>query len=339
MGITERKSVFLRWGLRISMMALLGFTVLLIAFEWYNPMGLIYSPGKPNQVKTFRMKMSGGETKQQVQTFNNIGCLGEAYSDTITRPKVFFMGSSTTLNCMVPWATQWVAQAMQGSPYWYNNAGVDGTGVRYWLDMLHAIAPYSPHYIVVLYAPRKSKSMASAKKSAWPGLKALKQLAFVQSVLIPYVYALRANRQQEGYAMVDWRSLPYAKGSAEALDTTYIQQSLTEAEILMDSIQAIGAIPVFIAQPTPFGNYEEAGIRVGDFALAPKEIARHTAMAQGLQAICQERGTPFINGEQFPKTFQYYLDLSHFNEVGNKAFGAFIRDSLHLILEKKFPVK
>ncbi|MBU3677244.1 MAG: hypothetical protein FGM54_08730 [Chitinophagaceae bacterium] len=339
MGINKHKQGFLGWSLRMLMWASLGFVVLVFAFEWHNPLGLRYSPGKPNQVKSYRMKMLGGVLKQQVQTFNNIGCLGENYSDTITRPKVFFIGSSTTLNSMVPWDSQWSAQAMHGLPYWFNNAGVDGSGVGYWMKMLQSISAYSPNYIVVLYAPRKSKSSASPESTHWPMLNKLKELAFVQSVLIPYAYSLRANKKQEGYAVVDWRRLPSAKDSAEAIDTAYIQHSLKEAELLIDSIQAIGAIPVFIAQPTPFGNYEEDGIRVGNLALAPKEIALHTALAQGLQAICASRGMPFINGEQFPKTFRNYLDLSHFNEAGNKAFGAFIRDSLQAILAKKFPVK
>jgi hypothetical protein len=193
----QNKQGFVRWSLRMLMLALLGLLVLTLAFEWYNPLGLLNSPGKPNQLKTFRMTVSGGEVKKQIQRFNNIGCLGENYADSITRPKVFFIGSSTTLNSLVPWASQWPVQLMRHCPYWFNNAGVDGSGVLFWKHMLASMAQYSPNYIVVLYSPRKSKVLDASELRSWWIWNRLKTLAFVRSVLIPYTYALRANKKQE----------------------------------------------------------------------------------------------------------------------------------------------
>lgn len=332
MGKTNELKQLGTWLARMLGFMMLAFVVLLLAFEVYNPYAWRMGPGKPNSVREFRVQSSSGLEKKQVQAFNNIGCLGEPFRESDQRKRVFFIGSSTTLNSLMPFEHQWPTVAMKGASCWFNNAGIDGSGVREWIALLAVLQAYKPDVVVVLYSPRKQKSDTLSQAPRGGYVAQLKRLAFIQSMLVPYVYSLRASEQQEGHRMIDWHTLPYRTKPVDPLDEGMLAGQIRQANRLIEEIQRLGARPIIIAQPTPFGQYTEEGIRVGDLIMSHETQAYEHALADGLEAICQQKQIAFLHCRNFPKTFRYYYDLTHFNWEGNRAFGLYVRDSLHYFI-------
>ena len=325
---TRGKNTFYGWFLGIIGWGVLFVISLWVAFELYNPYAWNKRAGKPYQTVRWVNPGIVGIPNNIFVQYNNIGCVGPHYEAETDTDRIFFVGSSTTKNALTPFDKQWMSVAMRGIPAWYNSVGVNGTSAREWTEMVLSLKAYKPKYIVVLFAVGKQKKPPRLWREPFTRLSWLRETALMKSLVLPFVESLRNGNKDNDMKIVRWREIPERTQPDKMVDTLHVTTMIKEASWLIDEIRNIGATPILISQPTPFGQYMADGRDVGKMVDSDYIDGIYKQLSMRLKILCLQKEVNFIDGYTFPKSFEYYYDIEHFNIHGNIQFGEYIHDSL-----------
>ncbi len=319
---------FYSWFIRMMLWALFIFIGLILAFEVYNPFEWNKRPGKPYQTVRWANPGIVGLPNNLILQFNNIGCVGPNLTESTMPNRIFFVGSSTTKNTVTPFEKQWMSVAMQGIPGWYNNVGINGTSVHQWRMVVATLKPYKPTCIVILFALGKMPHPPRKWRPPFTSLSWIRETAFMKSLVMPFVKSIRLGEHYNDLKIVKWREIPYRTKPDKAIDPLHMADMMRGADTLIDDIKKMGAVPIIISQPTPFGKYMADGRDVGKMLDSEYIDGIYNELSVQLKTLCLNKNVHFIDGYAFPKTFDYYYDIEHFNVAGNVAFGEYIKKPL-----------
>lgn len=311
--------------------------LLTLIFEILNPFPSRTGGGYRNRHIVLRNSLIKDLPEVVDLKYNNLGYFGENWSDTIRREKLLFLGSSTTLSHIIPHELSWPSQSVKGLPVWYNNAGIDGSGINEWIEEVKKTKTINPDYIIVLLYPFHDRFPGISNIPETKGQSAdfFKNLVLVQSVLKPTYLSLLPKNREIGHKKINWFEYPKQQSSSQLRFQYEFKKSLQKLDALTKEILRIGAIPILISHPTPFGNYiNKDGI---DFSLLKGSVEKDM-LHQHFNAIIEDYSMKnkilYINGYQLEKKSDWFYDHAHFNLKGSAAFGRLIQNEL-----KKFVVK
>lgn len=328
--------IWIRWVLRMTGFALLAFLVLLLAYEMYNPRENNVRVGEPNTSIMVNNSFYTDLPKQLLVRYNNIGFTGPDYNDSIRTPRVFFIGSSTTQNLYFPWQKTWIYTAMEGSGAWFNNAGIGGSAVNEWRQVVKSLKNYRPDVVVVLVSPYGKKDLEeNALYSTSNIVKRIKKLNLLKHMVFPYYRSLSLVDKNMGHRLVNWSKLPKDTFQKNTFQYYKVAGCTEALNALIQDIKQIDAIPILISQPTPFGDYTESGVQVKYLPNAQFEYDIHRYFATQLDSLCRVNHVGFVDGFSFPPSLALYNDYTHFNIKGNALFGRFIQKRLQDLMLKK----
>lgn len=295
-----------------------------IALELYNPLKtgakstLVFIndkiPELPNQIKI---------------NFNNIGYIGENYSDTIQRKKICFIGSSKTLQIYIPFENQWSSQLFKNSnKYWFNNCGQDGTNIYNWINTTNEIKQIKPDFVVILMDPFDEN--IKIQNSSRNKISKLSLFRFIAIPLYRMLQSYLGNNNMIGHGKTNWNNITkvnYTKrNDYNHFDRNTMNQILLQQ---IESIKRINATPIFISCPTPFGDYtNNQNIKINKIKGSIETDMYFSSFSKLLDTFCKENKVCFINGYRLKKDTEYFYDNTHFNIKGSKAFADLIKTEI-----------
>jgi hypothetical protein len=270
--------------------------------------------------------------------YNNIGEFGENYSDTIKRNKIFFVGSSTTESFYLDFKESWIGRLELDKQYWVNNAGIDGASIDI---MSHTIDKYlkkfQPDYIIVLLNPFNYKENNNKTSSR------IDEIKLYSSIIKPYTRICYQQYQKIfkskimiGHQKAEWSKLERNISKTEVLKVQpgYVPKKYFDnLDEMTAAIKKIGAIPIYISDAIPFGDYTENNMDLGLIKGSIEEDYTYKDFNKMLEAYCKTKNIKFISGYSMPKSISYYYDYSHFNYKGSVEFAKFIKQDLLSCLE------
>ena len=259
--------------------------------------------------------------------YNNLGFIGEDFRDSITRPRVFFVGWSNTQSLYVTEGKKWTDFALADAKVWHNNAAADGTLIPSWCKIIGSLQYQKPDYVVALIDPFVGLKEKPKKRS--DGITGIiSHLRIVDQILLPYLHSLREIKI--GHKTVDWAALPAEGGQHEfiRLSTQDSLSVVAQLDSLRNAIQAVGAMPIFISAPTPYGNYTDGAVNMGEKEKSVATDLQYQEFNAILKSYCQMNDCCFVNGYALQKKTAYFYDYSHFTYEGSEAFGLLVRGGL-----------
>ncbi len=270
--------------------------------------------------------------------YNNIGEFGENYSDTIKRKKIFFVGSSTTQSFYLGFNESWIGRLELDKQYWVNNAGIDGASIDVMDNAIDKyLQKFHPDYIIVLLNPFNYKEV-NGKKQGW-----IDKVRLYSSILKPYARICYQQFQKIfkskimiGHQKAEWQKLErnLSKTAIQKIQPTYeADKYFSNLDQMTAAIKKIGAIPIYISDATPFGDYSDHSMDIGMIKGSIEEDYTFRDFNQKLHVYCQSNNIKFVDGYSMPKSISYYYDYSHFNYKGSVQFANFIRKALLSSLE------
>lgn len=320
----------IRFILKTLVYLFLSVGALIIFFELYNPLATRNNKVFNDLTSTFRNEFIPELPKTITVSYNNIGYLGENWSDTIKRQKVLFIGSSTTQSFYIPYEYKWTTQAMHGFNCWYNNCGVDGADVSHWMKEIDKLSFIHPNYVVVMVNPFPFEEKRVNNKAG------IKNLEIVKSVVIPYYQSLLPDNKEIGHRKTDWNTLETInKTEVKATKSYDYERAVQSLDLLVSKIKSINAIPILISQPTPYGDYiNNKGMDIGAIKKSIQTDYDYSSFNNALEAFCNKGKVPYINGYSLEKNNEYFYDFTHFNIEGSNAFGKLVQTKLSMVLPK-----
>ncbi|MFM7176140.1 MAG: hypothetical protein ACKO0X_01810, partial [Bacteroidota bacterium] len=304
---------FLKKLILFVLMALVAFA---LALEVWSPFGKPVKSAYINTTITYHNE-SVKQLPEYIQVrYNNQGFIGENYSDTITRKRIYFVGWSNTQSLFVPEGSKWTDVSLQGAGVWYNNAAADGTLIPTWCKIIQGFARTKPDVVVALIDPFVGMKERDKKRDG-AIISMLKKFNLFSQLVLPYWHSQKEIRI--GHRSVDWSSLPEDttqqphKGLTET-DLLFVQ---TQLDSLRTTILQAGAQPVFISAPTPYGDFVEDGLNMGAKLNSRITDAQYREFDQVLSAYCTTKSCRFISGYSLPKSIQNFYDYSHFTREGS----------------------
>ncbi len=328
--------ILLRWVFCMLGYVLIAFAVLVVAYEVYNPRANQLRVGEPNSHILVNNTLYQDLPSQLLLAYNNIGFVGADYNDTIQQSRVFFIGSSTTQNLHFPWLKTWIYTAMEGSDAWFNNAGIGGSAVNEWRQLVKSLKKYHPDFIVVLVSPFGEKDLEeNALYSKLNLMVRIRKLKLLKQMVFPYYRSLLLGKKNIGHRSVNWSALPKDTLQINKFELYKVAGCTAALHALIQDIKQIGAIPILISQPTPYADYTESGIDVKYLPDAQFEYDLHRYFAGQLDSLCQANQVDFVDGFSLPPSLALYNDHTHFNTKGNLIFGHFIQKRLQGIIQKR----
>ena len=315
---------FLKKLIIFVLVALVAFA---IALEVWSPFGKPVKSTYINTTITYHNEYVQQLPEYIRVRYNNQGFIGENYSDTITRKRIYFVGWSNTQSLFVEEGRKWTDVALRDADVWYNNAAADGTLIPTWCKIINGFANTKPDVVVVLIDPFVGLKERD-KKPEGSLMKLLKKSKLFSQLVLPYWHSKKEIRI--GHRSVDWSALPEdtAESSYNPLSDEERSFVFAQLDSLKSAITKSGAKPLFISAPTPYGNFVEGGVDMGK-----KEKSRLTDMQyrefdELLAGYCSQNNCGFISGYSLPKSLRYFYDYSHFTLEGSAAFGGLIGKSL-----------
>jgi hypothetical protein len=298
-----------------------------IALEFYNPLTI-----QKNSKIIYQNNVIPELPKNIEINYNNLGYIGEDYSDTISRTKICFVGSSKTQSIYVPLEYQWTNNILTNkNKYWFNNCGKDGAGINNWVEEVAQLESVKPNYVVVLVDPFETYEPQGRIDQEYT----LKRFKFVSSIINP-LYKMVKNKIAQnkiGHFKVNWNLSELennTKFNSKKLEKEKIKTGLNE---LINQVKKINAIPILISCPTPYGDYTNAdNIEMKKIKGSLKKDQVHHDFSNYLDLYCQQSGTRFINGYALSKNTNYFYDHGHFNIQGSIAFSKFLQPELAEII-------
>lgn len=329
--ISSSKSLF---TIKVLLYLLCTALVFIVSFEIYNPLA---NKDRENKVDIYQNKFIKSLPPTITVAYNNIGYTGEDYSDTITRKKAVFIGSSTTQSLYVPYENKWTTVAMEDSGYWFNNCGIDGLHIDGIIDEIRKVAFLKPNYVVVLLDPFndgdiKAMDIRKSEESTSGSLKSkLKNIEFIKSVALPYIRSKFLTGI--GHREVDWGVEPLDNNENRTVPSLNSVPGLISK--LNKTIDSIGAIPVLVSQATPYGNYiNEEGILMENLKKSSYTDKLYRNFNSTLKEYCELNDINYINGYSLEKGTHLFYDYTHFNLEGSYEFGKLVgRDLKEVFLE------
>ncbi len=323
-----------KFTFRFLVFGLIGFLLIALSFHVYNPVKTRAGDGYNNLTRIYHNNFIPELPKTLSVHYNNIGFLGENWSDSIKRDKILFIGSSTTQSLYIPQDSTWISAAFAGSPFWYNNCGIDGSGSYEWIDCINKLSYIRPKYIVVLINPFNDKTLAPKTGRSNRLITKLKKLAIFRSVILPFYLSKINNSMEIGHRKIDWSRMPLSTTGKQTETTTNVfNNSRRQLMTLKNAIVKAGAIPVFISQPTPFGNYtNKDGIDISKIKTSLTTDTFFKEFRDELADFCSKNNIAFIDGYPLKGTENFY-DITHFNIRGSAIFGQLIKKEFNTINE------
>jgi hypothetical protein len=311
---------------------LLSFFSTVIVFQIYTPLDLASGNKTDKNITRIFVNNYIKELPKLIKVQNNnIGYLGENYSDTIKRVKVLFLGSSTTQSLYVPYDYKWTTLAIDKSKIWSNNCGADGSRIVQWIAEIKNFHSIKPNFIVVLVNPFTAKNL-NDKSSESLLKRGLNKISFYKYILRPFVLSRLKRNLIVGHNVVKWEKQIKSNPSNkyESFDINKTKEKLDE---LISSIKDCGAIPIIISHPTVFGKYID--VHGNDFSKIDESVSIdlfYLEFSNYLFSYCKKEKIPFINGYQLRKNSDYFYDYSHFSLKGSSEFANLIRFKLNNII-------
>lgn len=307
---------------------LLSFFSIIIAFQIYNPLAIIVGNQiEKNITRTYINNFIKESPRLIKVQNNNIGYIGEDYSDTIKRVKVLFLGSSTTQSIYIPYNYKWTTLAIDKSKIWSNNCGVDGSSVTQWIAETKKLYSIRPNFIIILLNPFTNKNLDVNSNESF--LKRnINKINFYKYVLRPFYLSKLSRNINSGHKIVSWQEQIKSNPSNNYINIDFIRTT-EKLDELISSIKACGAIPIIISHPTPFGNYIDLygnDISKVDGSLTTDSF--YFEFSKYLFSYCKKENIPFINGYEFGKNTDYFYDYAHFNIKGSLEFANLIKFNL-----------
>ncbi len=318
--------VFIIKAIYKTILVLLLFAV---ALEFYNPLSK-----KQNSTIVFKNEIIPELPNKITVKFNNLGYMGEDFSDTITRQKICFLGSSRTQLIYIPFSLQWTYRAItEKSRYWINNCGKGGHRINDLINDVKKLSKIKPNYIIVLIDPFDKTQ--DFKKGEF---KAIENFQFLSSIIKPFYRIIKSkvNGYKIGHTKVDWRNEKLR--SSNKINSIKIENKEIEYKLdeLSNIINNLNAVPIFISCPTTYGNYKSAdGINMGAIENSIEIDEFHYQFSIALNDYCKKKKIYFIDGYRFKKDSRFFYDYHHFSIVGSINFAELIRPKLNLILNSR----
>lgn len=325
-------SAFLKKLILFALASALAFA---IALEVWSPFGKPVKSAYINTTITYHNE-SVKQLPEYIQVrYNNQGFIGENYSDTITRKRIYFVGWSNTQSLFVTEGKKWTDVSLKDAGVWYNNAAADGTMIPTWCKIIKGFAHTKPDVVVALIDPFVGMKERE-KKPDGALVRLLKKSNLFSQLIIPYWHSKKEIRI--GHRSVDWSALPedttgQTYAGVSAADLAFVHAQL---DSLNNAIATTGAYPVFISAPTPYGDFVEGTLDMGMKDKSRFTDAQYREFDQLLNDYCSKNNCGFIPGYALPKTTQYFYDYSHFTLDGSAAFGREIGPTLETIIQKQY---
>ncbi|MGR6087848.1 MAG: hypothetical protein ACU4F9_06725 [Arcticibacter sp.] len=303
-----------------------------LALEVWSPFGKPVKSAYINTTITYHNE-SVKQLPEYIQVrYNNQGFIGENYSDTITRKRIYFVGWSNTQSLFVSEGSKWTDVSLKDAGVWYNNAAADGTLIPTWCKIIKGFANTKPDVVIALIDPFVGMKERD-KKPDGALLSLLKKSNLFSQLILPYWHSKKEIRI--GHRSVDWSSLPedttqQPYGGLSEVDLVFVQSQL---DSLRTTIVQAGALPVFISAPTPFGDFIEGDLNMGKKQNSRFTDAQYKEFDRILSDYCTAKGCGFISGYSLPKSTVNFYDYSHFTREGSKAFGLQLRPSFFEIIQ------
>jgi hypothetical protein len=327
-------SFFLIKVLSYALLVILSFAIVL---EFYNPLSIV-----KNKSVVYRNNEISDLPEEITVNYNNNMYIGEDWSDTISRIKVCFVGSSRTQSIYVPYDLQWSNLIFKGiGGVWGNNCGKDGQTIEGWIKEIYNLKNIEPNFVIVLVDPFQkanfeqssiAKKKTSSSDMSNEILNFCNNIAIYKSIIVPLIN-ISANsiikNKQIGHRSVVWELEEKQGNIIEEhvnLDSINIIKTL---DTLVSSIYAIGSVPILISCPTPYGNYvSENGVDIGLLKGSISKDNFFKKFAHLLKFYCENKRLSFVDGYLFPKGTQFFYDYSHFNVLGSQEFAKFIEPTI-----------
>lgn len=319
---------------KLILFVLVALAAFAIALEAWSPFGKPVKSAYINTTITYHNE-SVKQLPSYIQVrYNNQGFIGENYSDTITRKRIYFVGWSNTQSLFVPEGSKWTDVSLKAADVWYNNAAADGTLIPTWCKIIEGFAPTKPDIVVALIDPFVGLKERD-KKPDGVVVRLLKKSNLFNQLVIPYWHSKKEIRI--GHRSVDWHALPedttgqpYA-GIAGS-DLAFVHAQL---DSLKSVIAANGAYPVFISAPTPYGDFVEGTLNMGSKDKSRYIDSQYREFDLLLRDYCSKNNCGFISGYTLPKTTRFFYDFSHFTLEGSDAFGRQIAPNLQYFIQNQ----
>jgi hypothetical protein len=279
---------------------------------------------------------------------NNLKFLGENFDDTISREKLCFVGSSRTQSVYVPQEFQWMFQLkFDKSKFWINNCGKDGMSINGWIEVVYSLKSVKPDFVIVLVDPfnqeysRKEINNSTIRESwHYSILKFIKSLQIFKTIILPsYNISKNAVTQEKPvfHRKVNWLNEEQILTKGELEERIKVDEKSVNLYLkdLISSINSIGAIPILISCPTPFGDYiNKNGVDIGLVKGSIKQDRYFHEFSEFVESFCDENNVSFIDGYCMKKGTEFFYDYTHFNIDGSAVFAEKIKPALNLIINK-----
>jgi hypothetical protein len=176
------------------------------------------------------------------------------------------------------------------------------------------------------------KEKTSEKKGGV--LQTIKKAKVMEQIVLPYVHSLKEVKI--GHKTVEWDQLPLEGGANRFVNMTPSDSLLVRSQLdsLRLTIESIGAKPIFISAPTPYGNYVDGTVNMGVKEKSLQTDRQYDEFDRFLQAYCLESGSCYIRGYGLEKSLDHFYDYSHFTHEGSYAFGKHIEKSLWICISR-----
>ncbi|MGO4921015.1 hypothetical protein [Maribacter spongiicola] len=316
---------------KVGLFILFTFSLLLLSFELYNPL----ANKRSNITEQFQNNFIP-ELPQIIKVkYNNINYLGENFTDTITRKKIIFLGSSTTQSFYVPNSYKWTTFAIQDLNLWYNNCGVDGLKIKNLTTQIENTKFINPAYTIILFDPFNNNDLIDTEDST-PNLKKfVKEINLFKSVIIPFIRS--KENSNIGHRKINWETEQKISNKQTNIPrklNTKIKEKLNEINKI---VKMNNSIPIFISAPTPYGNYiNNNGIDISQIKNSISIDEKYQNFNNEMKIACESLNIFFIDGYSLQKNTDLFYDATHFNLAGSQEFGLLINKKLKSIINKRY---
>lgn len=298
-------------------------------------------------------------------TRNSIGFRGsEPPADWQNQLTLVIVGGSTTECHFLSDQHTWpylLEKQLNGSfnKLWINNAGLDGHstfGHQVMLnDYLVTLKPKVIVFLTGINDMENGQPTFHDELNRKGGYSDFKHFIFYNSEVLSTALNLVRGWRARKLNNVSSRALELEKGSHREISDAQIDKRISQQapfllgyqkrlEQLIDTCRRYQITPVFLTQPTQFGQGIDpvTGVDLETFDTGQDMNGKCLAAVlevynNSLKNICRQRNVPVIDLEQqMPRNSLYYYDGFHFTNAGAEKVAEIVATGLQPILADKF---